>query len=95
MTGALTKLASFWETVFESDGQFKINVDSKSILRGKDSTNDDYSKLMHAYNDAMFEKAKEWAKAHSFPEPKDSPANRVIVSLREQRNGQGLSLIHI
>ena len=23
------------------------------------------------------------------PEPKDSPANRVIVSLREQRNGQG------
>ncbi|MBK8359355.1 MAG: hypothetical protein IPL15_10390 [Comamonadaceae bacterium] len=89
MTGALTKLAAFWETVFESDGQFKINVDSKSILRGKDSTNDDYSKLMHAYNDAMFEKAKEWAKAHSFPEPKDSPANRVIVSLREQRNGQG------
>ena len=89
MTGALTKLAAFWETVFESDGQFKINVDSKSILRGKDSTNDDYSKLMHAYNDAMFEKAKEWAKAHSFPEPKDTPANRVIVSLREQRNGQG------
>ena len=89
MTGALTKLAAFWETVFESDGQFKINVDSKSILRGKDSTNEDYSNLMHAYNDAMFEKAKEWATAHSFPEPKDTPANRVIVSLREQRNGQG------
>jgi len=89
MSGALTKLASFWQTVFESDGQFKINVDSKNILRGKESTNEDYSKLVTAYNDAMFEKAKEWAKEHKFPEPKDSPANRVIVSLREQRNGQG------
>lgn len=89
MSGALTKLASFWQTVFESDGQFKINVDSKNILRGKESTNEDYSKLVTAYNEAMFEKAKEWAKEHNFPEPKDSPANRVIVSLREQRNGQG------
>jgi len=89
MSGALTKLAAFWQTVFESDGQFKINVDSKNILRGKESTNEDYSKLVAAYNDAMFEKAKEWAKEHKFPEPKDSPANRVIVSLREQRNGMG------
>ena len=55
------------KTVFESDGQFKINVDSKNILRGKESTNEDYSKLVTAYNEAMFEKAKEWAKEHNFP----------------------------
>jgi len=81
-SGALKKLGAFWQNVMSNDGQIKIDIDGSKFLNGQDSTPADYKKLVDAYNAAMFEKAKQWAKKRNHPEPKDMPNNEVIGFLK-------------
>src|SRR5574343_539254 len=94
-TGALKKLASFWQNVMSMDGQIALKTDAQSILNGQQSNDADYKKLVEAYNEEMFEKAKAWSKEHNHPEPADKPSNRIIGFLKQGKNDMGKPIIMV
>lgn len=94
-SGALKKLAAFWQNVMSLDGQIALKTDAQSILNGQQSNNADYEKLAEAYNEEMFEKAKAWAKDHNHPAPADKPRNRIIGFIKEGKDDRGKPIIMV
>ena len=93
-SGALAKLAQFWRDVVSSDDQFKIKVDTDYILpktKGE-LTSNDLIELARTYNEAIFKKAKEWAKKNGQPEP---DSDMIIRSLRHAKNDSGKPIIRL
>src|SRR5574343_581833 len=77
------------------DGQIALKTDAQSILNGQQSNDADYKKLVEAYNEEMFEKAKAWSKEHNHPELADKPSNRIIGFLKQGKNDMGKPIIMV
>ena len=93
--GVLPQLAQFWQNVMAADDQFALKVDTSSIFPNKGAVTDaQLTQLGKAYNAALFEKAKQWAKANGKPEPKASEA-MILRSLKHDENSFGKGVIKV